>query len=66
MVVASDLAGGRRTRDLNAFWGHTDRNYVDQGPRTVNAAAPLGLDAVMKRWDGDDRLERIGCGPDGL
>ena len=59
MVVASDLAGDRRTRELNASWGHTDRNYVDHGPRTVNAGAPLGLDAEMKRWDGDDRVERI-------
>lgn len=57
--MSADLAESFRAGDMQRFWSAADGRYVEEGPRTVNAGAPLGPDAAMKRWDGDDREARI-------
>lgn len=59
LATSSDLAESFRAGDMQRFWAHADGRYVEDGPKTVNAGAPLAPDAGMKRWDGDDREARI-------
>lgn len=58
-TTTSDLVESFRAGEMLRAWTNADRRYVEDGPKTVNAGAPLGPDAAMKRWDGDDREARI-------
>lgn len=58
-AATADLVESFRAGEMHRAWTNADRRYVEDGPRTVNAGAPLGPDAAMKRWDGDDREARI-------
>jgi hypothetical protein len=58
-ATASDLVESFRAGELLRAWKIADGRYLEDGPRTINAGAPLGPDAAMKRWDGDDREARI-------
>lgn len=58
-TTTSDLVESFRAGEMLRAWTNADWKYVEDGPKTVNAGVPLGPDAAMKRWDGDDREARI-------
>ena len=58
-ATSSELVESFRAGEMQRLWTNADRKYVEDGPKPVNAAAPLAPDAAMKRWDGDDRDARI-------
>ena len=59
MLSAADLPHEFGGGELLGAWMSAGTRYVADGPKVANEHQPLPPDAPARRWDGDDRADRI-------
>lgn len=59
LLSKADLPAEFGQGELLGTWTYADARYVADGPKVTNERQPLPPDAQAKRWDSDDRDERI-------